>query len=349
MNQQHVPASLQTDTPRKSDEAEIKRLLETFEIDDEVSADLRRLRSIVADNLDDLLERFYAKLLSDSVMSGIFDGKADPMHAKAAQRKHWLDWVFRARFDARYLVRCKRIGRAHKKHDVIPAFYLFGYHFVSRNLKSLVLREHPDLTEANRLITAIEKALFLDIDLAISVYCTEMTAGWRQASLYDELTGVLNRRGIGEALAKILSTGQQRADSISIALLDIDHFKRVNDTYGHDAGDVALSRVAKLVESNLRDGDFIGRWGGEEFVILMNESTLSDSERVCERIRRAVQEHEIPFQARSFSLTASFGVAQMTRDEKIIDAAVSLADSALYAAKSAGRNRVMCAAPPAPE
>lgn len=329
---------------RRSDETEIQRLLNMFEIDEKAKADLRHLRPIVAANIDMVLAQFYEKIESDPAMGSVFGENASMARAKAKQREHWLDWVFLARFDAEYLTRCKRIGRAHKVHGVLPAYYLFGYHFMSRNMKSLILEKFPDRYEADRLISSVEKALFLDIDLAISVYCSEMTEDWRQSSLYDSLTGVLNRRGIAESLKKTLSEAKLYSSPVTVALLDIDHFKKVNDTYGHSAGDIALSRVAELISASMRDGDIVGRWGGEEFIIVMHDTSLCEGKEVAERVRRQIKKLEIQLEETTISITASLGVSELTPDEQTIDAAVARADAALYAAKRAGRNRVECEA-----
>lgn len=346
MTEQDIPGLPRSSMSRKADEAEIQQLLETFEIDDDVRADLQLVRPLVEANIDSVLGNFYERLLSDDAMKTVFENKADPKRAQKLQRLHWLDWVFAAKFDAAYLARCKRIGKAHKVHGVIPAFYLFGYHFMSRHLKSLILETFNERAEADRLITSVEKALFLDIDLAISVYCTEMTAGWRQASLYDELTGTLNRRGIQETLSQMHSSSISSEKPLGIALFDVDHFKKINDTYGHDAGDVALSSLANVVQNQLRDGDTLGRWGGEEFIILMPEASVKGGEQVADRIRCAIEDHHFRLGPAVVTMTASFGVSQVSSFEETIDDAVARADAALYAAKAAGRNKVVCRAAP---
>ncbi len=338
------PKATDSNYLRRSDETEIQRLLSTFEIDEAAKADLRRLQPIVAANIDMVLTQFYEKILSDPAMVSVFGENASMPKAKAKQREHWLDWVFLARFDAEYLTRCKRIGRAHKVHGVLPAYYLFGYHFMSRNMKSLILEKFPDRHEADRLISSVEKALFLDIDLAISVYCSEMTEDWRQSSLYDSLTGILNRRGIAESLKKTLSETRLYSAPVTVALLDIDHFKKVNDTYGHSAGDIALSRVAELISASMRDGDIVGRWGGEEFIIVMHDTNLDEGREVAERVRRHIETLEIQLDETTMTLTASLGISELTSNEQTIEPAVARADTALYAAKRAGRNRVECAA-----
>lgn len=316
-------------------------MLDTFGITPAVLEDLRTVRPLVIQHIDRILDAFYDKILNDPVMGSVFNGGTDPVRARDMQRAHWVEWVFAGRLDATYYARCKRIGRAHKRHNVVPASYLFGYHFMSREIKDLILKTFPDRETAGRLMSSVEKALFLDIDLAISCYCTEMTADWRRASLYDELTGVMNRRGVGEAVGKMLPLAKALDRPVSVALLDIDHFKSVNDTHGHDAGDKALMSVACLIADNLRDDDFVARWGGEEFLIVMPGADRRASAASAERIRMALAGHSVPLANVSLKMTASLGVSQLAGDEDGIEAAVARADAALYQAKHSGRNRTV--------
>ncbi len=192
---------------RKADEAEIKQLLRTFGVTQSVASDLKRVGPIIENHIDHLLDDFYDNVLSDSNMSQVFKkSSGSHLRAKAMQRSHWLDWVFAAKFDAHYLARCKRIGRIHQEHNVLPVYYLFGYQFVSQAVKDLIFSACDDPKQAQRLAQSVEKAIFLDINLAISIYCTEVSAGWRRRSQYDQLTDILNRRGITEKLNAMVSS-----------------------------------------------------------------------------------------------------------------------------------------------
>lgn len=151
-------------------------------------------------------------------------------------------------------------------------------------------------------------------------------------ALTDPLTGLPNRRGIEERLAQSLAGSAP----VTLILFDLDRFKRVNDELGHDVGDDLLRRLGELLRDHLRRSDLIGRWGGEEFVMLSTGLTREEAVAAAERLRRAVAAADV---GQAGSITASFGVA-LSRPGDRADALVARADAALYAAKRAGRNRV---------
>jgi diguanylate cyclase (GGDEF)-like protein len=171
-------------------------------------------------------------------------------------------------------------------------------------------------------------------------------------AMHDTLTGLLNRRAIHErALAELNRLRRGTANApLSVILLDIDHFKRINDSYGHDAGDRALQVVADLLVGQLRSYDGLGRWGGEEFLMLLPGTGLAEASAVAERIRSNLAEADpaLPDGTR-VPLSASLGVAAVdetgpeTAGEEWLENLVRAADQALYRAKSDGRNRVATA------
>ncbi|QYX55731.1 GGDEF domain-containing protein [Roseovarius sp. SCSIO 43702] len=150
---------------------------------------------------------------------------------------------------------------------------------------------------------------------------------------HDTLTGSASRRRFYRAVS------EERDWPLMVVAVDIDHFKQVNDRYGHKAGDAALSQFARCLQRTCRAGDIVARFGGEEFVILLQARRLAEAEAIAERLRGAVAEHRFLVEGRAIRLTASFGVAEVSGGEAI-DAALHRADLALYRAKSAGRNRV---------
>jgi diguanylate cyclase (GGDEF)-like protein len=122
--------------------------------------------------------------------------------------------------------------------------------------------------------------------------------------------------------------------------LDIDHFKSINDTFGHAAGDVCLQAATERVAAELRSGDYLGRWGGEEFVALLPGASIDDARNVSERVRASIAAHPIAFEERSMSVTVSIGIAVFDPLRDNAAALTARADAALYRAKQAGRNRV---------
>jgi len=123
-------------------------------------------------------------------------------------------------------------------------------------------------------------------------------------------------------------------------MADIDHFKRVNDTYGHAAGDYILKKLSRLMADSLRLQDSIGRWGGEEFLILLPETDIDGARFVAEKLRMAIQNHEFLYQAHQLSITLSFGISSY-QDDMTIDSCLIKADDNLYLAKKQERNRVV--------
>ncbi|KRP79555.1 GGDEF domain-containing protein [Pseudomonas lactis] len=164
----------------------------------------------------------------------------------------------------------------------------------------------------------------------------------RQKALIDPLTGLPNRAAWSERLDYEVNAWHQRGNSLSLAMLDLDHFKRINDGYGHLAGDKVLKIIANVLSKRLRPTDFIARFGGEEFVLLMPDSTLADALAVGEVLREAIAACPFHFKGEPVTITVSMGVAQFQPGERS-DLALKRADEALYRAKAAGRNQVQAA------
>ena len=164
----------------------------------------------------------------------------------------------------------------------------------------------------------------------------------RQKALIDPLTGLPNRAAWSERLDQEVNAWHQHGNSLSLAMLDLDHFKRINDGYGHLAGDKVLKIIANVLRKRLRTTDFIARFGGEEFVLLMPDSSLADAVAVGNNLRAAIEACPFHFKGEPVTITVSMGVAQFQPGERS-DLALKRADEALYRAKAAGRNQVQVA------
>lgn len=156
-----------------------------------------------------------------------------------------------------------------------------------------------------------------------------------QAAGTDRLTGAWNRRRMEDGALRHIALSARRSDGLSLIFFDIDHFKRINDAYGHEAGDRVLVALADIVRRQLRGSDALIRWGGEEFIALCPATTLAGATILAEKIRQAVETAPIPEVG---PLTISLGVAQHQTDETLISW-IARADAALYRAKEQGRNR----------
>ncbi|BEV14370.1 sensor domain-containing diguanylate cyclase [Herbaspirillum sp. DW155] len=152
----------------------------------------------------------------------------------------------------------------------------------------------------------------------------------------DKLTGLANRMKLDEALESEITRARRYEKKLSLILLDVDHFKEVNDKFGHSAGDAVLVRIAEILRANVRATDIVGRWGGEEFLLILPECDVEAASCMAEKLRLIVERHRFAFVD---TRTCSFGVAayQSGQDGTTL---LSLADSALYRAKNSGRNRV---------
>lgn len=157
----------------------------------------------------------------------------------------------------------------------------------------------------------------------------------------DEVTGVANRRGVMERLHQCLESAQRDGTPLCVVLLDVDHFKQINDSFGHDGGDRVLKAFGALLSSQLRAGDGAGRYGGEEFLLVLPDTDLLQAGELIERLRQRIAQaswaQTIGTGAR---VTATFGIAQYRPGESV-EAMIARADAAMYSGKSAGRNRLV--------
>ncbi len=162
----------------------------------------------------------------------------------------------------------------------------------------------------------------------------------RETTLRDSLTGLHNRRFLEEYIGTLQATTKRKKQRLSIMVLDLDHFKEVNDTYGHDVGDIVLKTLAKEFASQVRTSDMVIRFGGEEFLIILQESENYSGRQLAEKIRQSVEHMKIPIPGGVMYKTLSIGVAGYPSDGEDIWDVIKAADLALYAAKRNGRNRV---------
>jgi diguanylate cyclase (GGDEF)-like protein len=167
---------------------------------------------------------------------------------------------------------------------------------------------------------------------------------YERAAMFDGLTGIHNRRWLDDTLHRLVTRHREHGGSLCVALIDIDHFKKFNDTYGHDAGDFVLAKVAGTLAANLRPTDLVARFGGEEFVIIFPETALEPAAMVANRVREAVadQAFAMPGERVLPQVTISVGVSQL-EPEQTVPTLLKVADTAMYRAKRSGRNRVLTA------
>ena len=164
----------------------------------------------------------------------------------------------------------------------------------------------------------------------------------RRRSNRDRLTNLANRGFFDESLARLGAIAARSGEPVAVAMFDVDHFKKFNDTYGHQAGDAALRAVAELLGNSFRSTDLVARYGGEEFAGLFPSMSLEDAERRLETLRSRIEKMSIRIDGiRTAKVTISIGVAVWPDDGQELKDALALADYRLYQAKHTGRNRVV--------
>ena len=196
-------------------------------------------------------------------------------------------------------------------------------------------------------LTLVTFAVLCGIYLVLAILIRRLDAQQRRIlrqnadlerlSMTDMLTGIHNRYGLQQRSSEVMSSADRFGHPVALLLLDLDHFKRVNDRHGHAVGDAVLKRFSETVQANLRGSDIFGRWGGEEFLVIAPHLNLNDAVQMAEKLRHAIADAEFESDTR---LTASIGVSEYRPGEPA-SALIDRADLALYAAKKAGRNRVV--------
>jgi two-component system cell cycle response regulator len=205
-------------------------------------------------------------------------------------------------------------------------------------LAVLPKRPFGDDSREGQLLSALSGHLAVVLDNA------RLAQRLRELSMIDGLTRLLNRRTVHQRLAEEWERARRYGSTLSILLCDLDHFKAVNDTYGHLAGDAVLVAVADVLRLHARGADVIGRYGGEEFLLLLPSTDHANACRAARRLIEAIARHPVSTGGgRSITVTTSVGVASLSElpDEATPDALLALADQRLYRAKAEGRNRAI--------
>ena len=163
-----------------------------------------------------------------------------------------------------------------------------------------------------------------------------------QMAFTDPLTQTHNRAAFNDTLLREIKRAQRCNQHLSLIFVDVDHFKSINDNYGHSCGDLALASVASWIKDSVRGSDIVFRYGGEEFVILLVDTNQEDAAIIAERVRSGIDSHTLAYGMDVLNITASLGVSCL-QEHELMDSFIKRADAAMYKAKSLGRNRVYCA------
>jgi len=184
-------------------------------------------------------------------------------------------------------------------------------------------------------------ALYTAVGLfVVFILASDLAEVMREAAVSDQLTGLLNRRGLGEAGAKAYATARRTGRPVSVIMTDIDHFKDINDSFGHIIGDQAISHFAAVLQASRRNEDVVARVGGEEFAMILPGADIEESLEIASGLCEALSATPLRLEDAVVEMTASFGVATLSDTDTCLSDAIARADSALYQSKEKGRNRV---------
>ena len=336
------------------DREKIERRLAFLRLSKSDHALAKRLtHEVITPNVDKIVNRFYDTLLFQSeTRKWIRSGELID-RLKNTQRDYLLS--LGAQFDSNeYFENRLQIGIMHTVVDLPLSIYQCAYSHLIR----YIIDAFPDSIlnnskDYNNLTEFLIKISSLDMSLAIEAYHLsylsvmedEITMGRiREASLKDRaetdaLTGLLNRNSAFLLLEDAIRDACENSNSLAILMLDIDYFKNINDTYGHQVGDEVLKQVTTAFNKSLREHDIVGRYGGEEFIIGLLDVSPEVATKIAERIRSSIADMPIKVADQIINISASIGLACLNQNDNL-DSLVKRADHALLNAKKLGRNHV---------
>jgi len=308
---------------------------------------------VVQPHIDAIIDEFYESLEQHPEFQRMVRERGHVSRLKMTQRKYLLS--LGDQFDTHsYFEERLRVGAVHQRVGVSLSLYQCFYCM----LQNLLITRIPDEIRANpkpfaALSKFIIKITSLDMSLAIETYHSTKVKTLensidsirdegemlRRTLQFDSLTQVCSRPHLLQELRIRLAAAQIESRPLSVVMADLDHFKSINDKYGHPIGDHVLRDVATRMVTGARGSDLIGRYGGEEFLIIFDAAELDTASELAERIRIRIMADPFCEDSASLWVTMSFGVAQARADDNV-ESLTSRADQAMYAAKKAGRNQV---------
>jgi len=189
----------------------------------------------------------------------------------------------------------------------------------------------------NKPVDEMELIIRVRNMLSLRSYTLEL----KRLANFDALTSVYNRRHYLEQAEKEMSRARRYSSPLSVLMIDVDKFKQVNDTYGHACGDTVLTELANICLAELREVDFIGRLGGEEFSVCLTETSLDRASLVAERLRKSIESATVNTEQESLKISVSIGLTEVSDCDQEFSNALNRADQALYSAKESGRNKIV--------
>ena len=333
---------------------ELQARLKFLSFNEQDGRNLAEIRDVIVSRIDEMIGEFYDHLLQFEELRVILSDPTLVERLKGSQRQYLLslgqlgDYVEYA--EARL-----RIGLTHERVGLKQKWYLGAYHkLFELILRRLTARYSQDAHRLSSLVLTLNKVLSLDEIFVVETYyhattqrledsLGQLKEAHRQLieiSRLDPLTQANNRRALMETLELELRRSHRYRHPFAFLFLDIDHFKEINDRYGHAFGDKVLQRIVEIAKGQVRPPDIVGRYGGEEFAIGLVECSLEGALRIAERIRLRISAASMVWEQNVASVTVSIGIAMLTPDVDQVESLIDRADRALYEAKAKGRNRV---------
>jgi len=340
------------------DELSRQQRLAQMGLDEQDTPILKQIQQdVIAPNSKQIMDRFYDYLFGFDGMRKFLGSEENIQRLKTTQREY-LNQFGQDLDDLAYFEYRLRIGIAHERIGLPLHMYLAAF----RYLQAQILDAIPDRVrqQADQYVSyvhCINKVVMLDCSLAIDAYSrthVEFMSNSIQALaeerdllhselMHDTLTGIHSRRFILDTLNKQLAQlARQPERELSIAMLDLDNFKQINDNFGHLVGDKVIYEFCRVASNRLREQDYFGRFGGEEFLMILTDISPEKAYAVLNRIRAATQSQTFTYGNKHIPLTVSIGLAAARAGDKVDDL-IERADGALYQAKLNGRNRVCSA------
>lgn len=228
-------------------------------------------------------------------------------------------------------------------NDIIKGFEIGGVDYVTKPFNSVILeariKTHLELKiSKDELKNSIEELRDINEKLKQEIKHSEFLAN------RDYLTGIYNRRYMMERLKEEYNKFKRSKQKFTIGILDLDDFKKFNDTYGHECGDFILVSMTKAILDNIRESDCFARWGGEEFIFMLSDTGINGAEILMEKVRKMISETDFYYNESKLKITFSCGLSEIS-DSENIDKCLINADKALYVGKNKGKNRVICYTP----
>ncbi len=310
------------------------------------------LEGVIRPNVGGIIDQFYAKLVTDPGALSFISNDETLNRLKKTQIKYLS--TLGVGFDTEeYFEDRLRVGLVHDRVGLPLTTYQCAYNILQKIIIVYIRKMLPG-DRIDAVMEFLLKIISLDMSLAIEAYHDLQVQGLtrsldnmkdRQRVLQrrvstDGLTGVLSRSQILEDLQRYIQNAQNDSSDLSVMMLDIDFFKRVNDQYGHQTGDLVLIQIAQRFKAAVRHVDLVGRYGGEEFLVILPDADMKTSVQIAERIRSHAASSPIKNDEHVISVSISGGVTMFVATDSA-ESLIDRADRALYEAKEGGRNRVV--------